>query len=220
MGKGAILGGVGVRSKIKKSWVEPSAFCCCMLERQTCRCTRAHLKRTTSNAGLNCARWIRAPESDASRRAGAGAAADPQLRGPRPRRLGRAFLCLPLGSLSVSQWEVVYYHIFRSWIKSWEGGVCGAGECPGTGRGLRGARMCGELTTAPCMHVRARAWVPHHHGVRCTQPLHGPHMYSFPFRNASPTKFGVGIGAYVFLGMYLPWFAFGFSQRKAGTPGW
>ena len=45
-------------------------------------------------------------------------------------------------------------------------------------------------------------------------------MYSFPFRAASPTKFGVGIGAYVAIGLYLPWFAFGFSQRKAGTPGW
>ena len=53
-----------------------------------------------------------------------------------------------------------------------------------------------------------------------SQPLHGPHMYSFPFRAASPTKFGVGIGAYVGIGLYLPWFAFGFSQRKAGTPGW
>ena len=52
------------------------------------------------------------------------------------------------------------------------------------------------------------------------QPLHGPHMYSFPFRNGSTKKFGLGIGAYVFTGMYLPWFAFGFSQRKAGTPGW
>jgi hypothetical protein len=54
----------------------------------------------------------------------------------------------------------------------------------------------------------------------CSQPLHGPHMYSFPFRAPSPAKFGVGIGTYVFVGMYLPWFAFGFSQRKAGTPGW
>jgi hypothetical protein len=45
-------------------------------------------------------------------------------------------------------------------------------------------------------------------------------MYSFPFRQASKVKFGIGIGTYVGLGMYLPWFAFGFSQRKAGTPGW
>ena len=53
-----------------------------------------------------------------------------------------------------------------------------------------------------------------------SQPLHGPHMYSFPFRNPAPAKWAAGIGTYVFVGMYLPWFAFGFSQRKAGTPGW
>ena len=45
-------------------------------------------------------------------------------------------------------------------------------------------------------------------------------MYSFPFRAPDPKKWAIGIGTYVFVGMYLPWFAFGFSQRKAGIPGW
>jgi hypothetical protein len=53
-----------------------------------------------------------------------------------------------------------------------------------------------------------------------SQPIHGAHMYSFPFRNPAPAKWAAGIATYVGVGMYLPWFAFGFSQRKAGTPGW
>ena len=43
-------------------------------------------------------------------------------------------------------------------------------------------------------------------------------MYSFPFRAPDPKKWAIGIGTYVFVGMYLPWFAFGFSQRKAAHP--
>ena len=51
-------------------------------------------------------------------------------------------------------------------------------------------------------------------------PVHGPHMYNFWFKHGNTKKFGFGIGTYVLTGLYLPWFAFEFSQKKAGTPGW
>ena len=45
-------------------------------------------------------------------------------------------------------------------------------------------------------------------------------MYNFWFKHGNTKKFGFGIGTYVLTGLYLPWFAFEFSQKKAGTPGW
>ena len=71
----------------------------------------------------------------------------------------------------------------------------------------------------PASVVR-RALLSHAESALSVSPVHGPHMYNFWFKHASPTKFGLGIGTYVLTGLYLPWFAFEFSQKKAGTPGW